>query len=61
MKVRDFYETMKEVLQDPVSVMKGREILYNDFIVDSKIYEYILDYDVKSVYIGKDNSIIVEV
>lgn len=61
MKVREFYEKMKDILDDPVTIMDGVVLVYNDFMKDTKIYEYLLDYTIKSIYIGKDNTLVVEI
>lgn len=61
MKVREFYEKMKDILDDPVTIMDGKVLVYNDFMKDTKVYEYLLDYTIKSIYIGKGDTLVVEI
>lgn len=61
MKIKEFYESMKDVVQSPVTIMNGVVQEYSDYMRDVKVYEYLFEYKIKSVYVGKNDHIIVEI
>lgn len=61
MKVKDFYENMKDIIQDQVTIMDGIVEEYSDYMYSKKVYEFLFDYDIKSIHIGDNETIVVEI
>lgn len=61
MKVKEFYENMKDIIEEPVTIMNGIVEEYSGFMKDKKIHEYLFECEIKSIYIGNNNSIVVDV
>lgn len=61
MKVKDFYENMKDIIQDQVTIMDGIVEEYSDYMYSKKVYEYLFDHDIKSIHIGDNETIVVEI
>lgn len=61
MTVEEFYNKMKGVMLEPVTIMDGVVVVYDDYMHEKKVYEYLFPYKIKSMYIGKNDSIIIEV
>ena len=52
---------MKDIVQSPVIIMNGVVQEYSDYMSDVKVYEYLFECKIKSVYVGKNDHIIVEI
>lgn len=61
MKIKGFYENMRDILNEKVTIMDGIVPVYTDFMRDKKVYEYLFESEIKNIYIGKDYSLVVEI
>lgn len=60
MKVGEFYNKLKDVISVPVVIMDGCTEVYEDFMSDKKVYEYLFDYEIKNLYTD-NNKIVIEI
>ena len=61
MKVKDFYENMKDTIQDQVTITDGIVEYYRDYMYSKKVYKHLFDYEIKSIYIGDNETIVVKI
>lgn len=61
MKIKEFYENMKDIIDEPVTIVDGVVQKYSDYMKDKKVFEYLYDFEIKSIYIGNDKTLIVEI
>ena len=54
--IRKFYNDMKDILDVDVIIVKGGKILWEGSIKEKKIYEYLMEYEIKSIY-NTDNGL----
>lgn len=50
MKIRKFYEDMKNILDVNIIIVKDGEIVWEGSIKEKRIYEYLMEYEIKSIY-----------
>lgn len=58
MTIGKFYEEFKSILIDRVSIVNNCDELYNDYFENSKPQEYLMNYEIKNIYMGYDVLII---
>lgn len=56
MSIRKFYNDMKDILDVDVIIVKDGKILWEGSIKEKKIYEYLMEYEIKSIY-NTDNGL----
>lgn len=56
MKIRKFYEDMKNILDVDIIIVKDGEIVWEGSIKEKRIYEYLMEYEIKSIY-NTDNGL----
>lgn len=56
MKIRKFYEDMKNILDVNIIIVKDGEIVWEGSIKEKRIYEYLMEYEIKSIY-NTDNGL----
>lgn len=61
MNIKEFYEKMKNILDENVIIINNGLEEYNGVMKDKRVYAFLFDYKIKSIYIGEDCSIIVEI
>ena len=61
MKIKEFYENMNDIISEVVTIIIGTEEVYKGYMYDTKVYEYLFEYTIEGIYIGNDNSIVVEI
>ena len=59
--VRNFYDNYKNIIQDPVTIMNGTVEEYSGYMSNVKVYEYLLDYTISSIYIDSNDTIVIEI
>lgn len=52
MSVREFYESMKEILKVSVVIVKEGEILWEGYIDENRIYEHLMNYKIETIYLA---------
>lgn len=56
MKLRDFYNNMKDILDVDIIIVKDGEICWQGWIKENRIYEHLMDSEIKSIY-STDNGL----
>lgn len=52
---------MKDTIQDQVTITDGVVEYYRDYMYSKKVYEHLFDYEIKSIYIGNNETIVVKI
>lgn len=58
MKVKEFYNSMKDILDDKVLIYDGVSFIYQGYIKENRIYEYLMDKEINRIYIGTDGLVL---
>lgn len=52
MKVKEFYESMKNILTERVLIYDGVYVEYQGYLKEKQIYEYLMDKEINKIYNG---------
>lgn len=52
MKVKEFYENMKNILTDKILIYDGVYVEYEGYLKDTQCYEYLMDKEINRIYSG---------
>lgn len=52
MKIREFYDKMKNLVVDKIIIMRGVSTLYEGYIEENRIYEFLMDEEIIEIYWG---------
>lgn len=50
MKIKEFYESMKTIFQENIIIIKDGEILWEGYINEQRIYEYLMECEIVEIY-----------
>lgn len=58
MTIKKFYENYKDVMVDKVLILQDNHNVYENFLRDQRPFEFLMDCEVKNIYISDDELIV---